>query len=77
MRAKFLVDSVTNHADGGNTVKMRPVCGNSEENKSFWKYTPSGNLEMYINAPNAASFFQPGAEYYIDFTVVLPSGDSL
>lgn len=76
MRAKFLVDSVTTHAGGGNTVKMRPVNGNSEENKDFWKYTPSGNLEMFVNNPKAQEFFVAGAEYYIDFTPVLPSGDS-
>jgi hypothetical protein len=72
MRAKFLVESVTNHAGGGNTVNLRPVNTGSEENKSFWQYTPSGKLEMFINNPNAANFFQPGAEYYLDFTQVQP-----
>ncbi|AFY34866.1 hypothetical protein Cal7507_4497 [Calothrix sp. PCC 7507] len=76
VRAKFLVESVTNHPCGGNTVKMRPVHTDSKENKSFWQATPSGNLEMYINNPNAATFFASGAEYYIDFTQVDSSGDS-
>jgi hypothetical protein len=77
MRAKFLVESVTNHAGGGNTVNLRPVHANCVENLSFWQATPSGKLEMYINNPNAANFFLPGAEYYIDFTQVQASGDSL
>lgn len=76
VRAKFLVESVTNHAGGGNTVNLRPVHTGSEENKSFWQATPNGKLEMYINNPSAADFFKPAAEYYIDFTQVT-SGDSL
>ncbi|MHC5615126.1 MAG: hypothetical protein ACYTXA_30145 [Nostoc sp.] len=68
MRAKFRVETVTNHAGGGNSVNLIPVLSGSEENKSFWQATPSGKLDMYINNPNAAEFFKAGVEYYIDFT---------
>lgn len=70
VRAKFLVESVTTHAGGGNTVNLRPVTTGSEENKNFWQATPNGKLEMYINNPNASSFFTAGDEYYLDFTPV-------
>jgi hypothetical protein len=76
MRAKFFAESITTHAGGGKTIKARPVTGDSEENKSFWKYTPSGSLEMFVDIPQAEQFFAAGQEYYIDFTPVLPSGDS-
>ncbi|MBW4678000.1 MAG: hypothetical protein KME52_29620 [Desmonostoc geniculatum HA4340-LM1] len=71
MRAKFRVENITHHASGGNSVNLTPVLSGSEENKSFWQSTPSGKLEMYINNPNARTFFEPGAEYYIDFTQVV------
>lgn len=48
VRAKFTVESVTNHAGGGNTVNLHPVHATCEENKAFWQATPSGKLEMNI-----------------------------
>lgn len=66
IRAKFNVSEITKYGNGGGTkVTLLAVINNSEENKSFWKYTPSGKIEMYIDNPNAE--FQFG-EYYIDFT---------
>lgn len=71
MRAKFLADSVTNHASGNTVVKLTPVYGNTEENKSFWEATPNGSLEMCITNPKANQFFVAGTEYYLDFTPVV------
>ncbi|UYD38972.1 hypothetical protein [Tolypothrix sp. PCC 7601] len=70
MRAKFIIESVNHHLDKSVSIKSRPVLDGSEENKSFSKYTPYGNLEMKIDNPNAVDFFIPGAEYYLDFTKV-------
>jgi hypothetical protein len=38
------------------------------ENQRFHKYTPSGRLEITIDNPSAAEYFQLGKQYYLDFT---------
>lgn len=69
VRAKFVVNSITKFKDGGN-VSLSAVTSGSEENEKFWKYTPSGSMEMQVINKEALSRFEPGAEYYIDFTKV-------
>jgi hypothetical protein len=49
VRAKFRVENVTKHNGGAISVELWPVTSGSEENKSFWKYTPSGKLTMSGN----------------------------
>lgn len=66
-RAKFKVDSVEHYEYGGN-VKMSPVYTGSEENKGFWEATPSGSLQMRIDNQKALAQFEPGKEFYLDFT---------
>ncbi len=64
--AKFKVGSTTNY--GNNLgVKLSPVIGGSEENKSFSIYTPSGSIELHITNPVALGFFEPAGEYYVEF----------
>jgi hypothetical protein len=48
-------------------LKFHAVYANSEENKQFWKYTPSGNFEFSTINPEAASMFKFGHEYYVTF----------
>lgn len=71
IKAKFNVVEKTEYAGGGNggtgKVVLVPVVGGSEENKEFWKYTPSGKIELYIDNPEAFKAFELG-EYYVDFT---------
>lgn len=67
IRAKFNVQSITKHFGGGVTVKLQPVTTGSEENKNFWKYTPSGELTMNIHG-EASDMFNVGQEFYLDFT---------
>lgn len=64
-RCKFRCASVT---DNGETKDFQfvPVYGDSEENKSFWKWTPSGELKF--NCTNKEVNFVPGKEYYIDIS---------
>jgi len=65
-RAKFNVAEITNYGNGGGTkVVLMPVTTGSEENKSFWNYTPSGRIEMHITNPDVK--FELG-EYFVDFT---------
>jgi hypothetical protein len=64
-RCKFKCDSVTLR-EGANDVEMSPVVNGSEENKTFWKYTPGGKFTMSWINPNIQ--FTPGKEYYFDIT---------
>lgn len=76
IRAKFYVNSVTLSKWGPDqeilhTVKMSPVMGSgnaSDENKSFWKYTPTGSLELGTINAAAGAAFEIGKSYYLDFS---------
>jgi hypothetical protein len=49
-------------------VKFQAVVSGSEENKSFCRWTPSANLEMFIsNETPAGDYFEEGKEYIITF----------
>jgi len=65
--AKFKVGSVTDFANSNHEVKLSPVISGSDENKSFSQYTPSGDIRMMINNPDAIGFFVAGEEYYVEF----------
>lgn len=58
---------------GGGDVqwnyKFYPVTDGSEENKTLWKYTPSGTFEFQC-VNNVG--FEIGKEYYLDFTLAEP-----
>lgn len=69
VRAKFRCESVITYANGQATISLDAVTDGSEENKSFWKYTPNGRLEMTIDNKEAARQFVAGQDYYLDFTV--------
>lgn len=50
------------------TITLVPVTSGCDENKSFSKYTPSGQLTMNISyETQAVDFFEPGKEYYLTF----------
>lgn len=70
VRAKFRVDSVELTADSA-TVKMTPVVSGSEENKKFYRWTPSGSITLATVNRDAADQFEPGGEYYVDFSRAL------
>jgi len=46
---------------------MSPVTGGSEENKTFWQYTPSGSISFSCINTAAVEQFEVGKEYYVDF----------
>jgi len=66
VRAKFYCDSITQYVTNKG-ITFRAVTKGSEENKSFAKYTPSGELRLSID-PSTPAFdaFVVGKEYYID-----------
>lgn len=74
VRAKFkcILNEVNNpelsDAEKANKIVLQPVTSGSEENKSFFKWTPGGNIELKTINPEAAAAFVEGEEYYVDFT---------
>lgn len=69
IKAKFKCTSVTKIEGGSEVVSMSPVTsGSGSDNKSWSKYTPSGSLSMSITAEGAVGIFEPGKEYFLDFT---------
>lgn len=67
VRAKFKVDSVLRNMTGA-TIELRPVINGSVENEKFYKYTPSGHIQLSTVNDEAAAQFEPGDEFYVDFT---------
>jgi hypothetical protein len=67
VRAKFKVTSVTEQEGGLKTVSLQPVTSGSTENESFFKYTPSGNIQLGVMNPTASAQFTPGKQFYVDF----------
>lgn len=68
VRAKFNCQSVTKFASGSQ-VAFSAVYSQTGENKDFVAASPSGNLSIAISEGYpAAKFFEPGKDYYLDFT---------
>lgn len=72
MRAKFVCTSVTNFGEHcGVEVKLdASYSDNNVEDNQFSQATPSGNLTMHVDNPEAKEFFKPGKQFYMDFTEV-------
>ena len=86
--AKFAVNTVEqqgyrDHASGkpkrsGEKVNLSVVYVDpkdrteANENAAFWKATPSGQMWMQIDNPDAFGFFQPGEEVYVTFSKTPP-----
>jgi len=66
IRAKFVCDKVEKNEDG-TKISLTPVTNGSEENESFFSYTPYGSIEIGTVNPNVK--FEEGKEYYVDFTL--------
>ena len=68
VRAKYKVQSTTEMEGGLKSVRMHPVTSGSPENVEFFKWTPSGTIDLSTLNPAAAEQFKPGVEFFIDFT---------
>jgi len=64
--------SITSHHEGVDlkTIELQPVYSNDKdsENAQFYKWTPSGKVEIGVLNPAAAEQFVLGKEYFVDFT---------
>lgn len=73
VRAKFRCVYVQkDHADHG-VVHFQAVTSGSEENESYWKYTPWGELKMGVDNPQAFEKFEEGREYYLELIPTEPA----
>jgi hypothetical protein len=68
VRAKFRCASIEHGSVTLYAVTLYAVTSGSEEDKSWSKYTPSGQLTMQIDNPPALAQFAVGDEYYLDFS---------
>jgi hypothetical protein len=68
VRAKFKVTKITPGQDGLKSVELQAVVDGSPENKSFFRWTPSGTITLGIVNPAASDQFVEGGEYYVDFS---------
>lgn len=67
-RAKFYLYSKTTYAgDSATNLMFQAVTSGSPENDAFFKWTPTGKLEMSVK-PEVAERFEIGKSYYLDFT---------
>ena len=67
MRCK-VVCSLKQPEQEGFYLSFYPVYQGSEENKEFFKYTPSGTVTFGVTNTAVAEKFEVGKEYYLDFT---------
>ena len=58
-----------NPNDNSFELEFSPVTNGSEENKSFWKWTPTGVIKFNTLNMNAAAEFTAGKPYYFDINV--------
>jgi hypothetical protein len=72
VRGKFLVLGVEVQQHGsGRKIKFGAVSvsdNEKSENNMYHKYTPSGEITMYVDNPSAEEFFVLGDTVYVDFT---------
>ena len=68
VRAKVRITSIEKFV-GQSVMKATPVTGSAGDNADYSKYTPSGAISLNISdETKAATFFEVGKEYYVDFT---------
>lgn len=74
VRAKMKAYAVTPMHDGkpneaSAEIRLMPVYDDGNpENASWSKYTPSGEVRLFITNPAAIAAFEPGKCYFVDFT---------
>jgi len=68
VRAKMKVQKITKWHKGSEEVEFWCVTGGTPEDNAFAKATPQGSARLVIENETLHGFFQPGDEFYIDFT---------
>lgn len=70
--AKLKVSQVTDFGNDNLESRLTAVSGESEENKTFSKYTPRADVNILVNNPDNTDFFKAGEEVYITFSKERP-----
>ena len=65
--AKCNVTELIKFQNGNGKVVLEPVCNNCRDNMDFWRYTPSGRVELQIDNPEAFKVFEDMGEFYLTF----------
>ena len=71
VQAKFKCTSMTKQEDWSKkgpyqySYKFSAVTSGSPENETFWKYTPSGTIDISAIRDD---LFEVGKEYYVNFS---------
>lgn len=73
VRAKFICRSANAEGDT-NRLTFEVVTSGSAENDQFFKYTPGGEINLFVVSDETAAAFVEGEEYYVDFTPVRGAG---
>lgn len=69
VRAKFrCVENQVPEGGNSNKIRLDAVIDGSEENKQFFRYTPSGSINFGCTNDAATAQFEVGKDYYVDFT---------
>jgi len=68
VRAKFRVVEISQISADGMKLRLTAVTSGSPENEEFFKYTPSGSIDIGTVNAEAAKEFEFGKEFYVDFT---------
>lgn len=75
MRAKMRVSLVDKQSETCEVLHFHCVAKSdgypadgSDENNTFAKFSPSGECRITVMNPALIGKFQPGEEYYVDFT---------
>lgn len=69
VRCKFVCMSRREYKSGSDIVydyEFNAVYGDSPENKEFWKWTPTGKLNVSTVKDKT---FEVGKEYYVDLSM--------
>jgi len=77
-RCKFVVDELATGRHGPSKLTFSAVYPKDDgsdgykhgEDHAFFNATPYARLEIHIQNVHAAELFQPGDEFYVDFTPV-------
>lgn len=74
--ARMFLQKSTEHAgtSDGREV-LFTVITRGDEAKEWAKYTPSGQLTMYVTNPDALPQFEVGSEYLVTLRLVRRRGD--
>lgn len=74
VRAKMKCFHVDNLVSGDPNevaadIRLVPVYDDGKTDNASWsKWTPSGEIRLFVTNPGAIAQFEPGKTYYVDFT---------